>query len=386
MENMAPTAADAPAMVEDMLKTFTQAETVNGFNIDPRPGMQSLILDNWPRGADGALDLTRAPFQLQAIVNRFDLRNLAEGNAGEGRFVFAFLAPGGFFPLQATLIFEYKLPATTPDDVMGWATQWHALGSLRFPSEDYNTALQAITDKFAGRGARPGTTNDSAINAVRTNEIDLGDNGIWQLREFGLSSTTHRLAPATIKLTPDRGFNKSDTLATFINANEASIIAETHTVPELFQGQPFLGGAVFNDLTTWFAPGINNNEARHHFALNTCNGCHSSQETGTFFLQVSPRFTGSEAFLSGFLTGITVSDPVTGQPRTFNDLGRRATDLRQIVCPNQPPPPPPPQDAGASPDGSVMPPPRDGGASPDALMIPVPPQRTTLEKGISRVH
>jgi hypothetical protein len=27
-----------------------------------------------------------------------------------------------------------------------------------------------------------------------------------------------------------------------------------------------------------------------------------------------------------------VQDPLTGQPRTFNDLGRRNSDLKGIVC------------------------------------------------------
>ena len=38
-------------------------------------------------------------------------------------------------------------------DVLAWAQGWHALGSKPFPSEEYNAALQALTDKFAGRGA-----------------------------------------------------------------------------------------------------------------------------------------------------------------------------------------------------------------------------------------
>jgi hypothetical protein len=99
----------------------------------------------------------------------------------------------------------------------------------------------------------------------------------------------------------------------------------------VFDGQPFQAGAVFNNLSSWFAPGVDN-EARHHFALNTCNGCHASAETGTFFTHIVPRFSFDEASLSGFLTGTTVSDPVTGQSRTFNDLGRRKTDLTSVVC------------------------------------------------------
>jgi len=332
MEAIAPTPADAPDMVEAMMTSLVTTQTVNGFSIGPRPGAQPLVLDVWPRTPDGKLDLAQAPLRLQAIVDRFDLRNLANGDAGEGRFVFAFNFQNGF-PLQATMIFEYKLPAATDDDVVGWANAFHGLGALQF-GEDYNAALQAITERFAARGARPGHVNDSAINAVRTNEIDFSDNGIWQLREFNLSAASGRLEPATIKLTPDRSFNNTQTLADYINGNQAAIIAETHTVPDIFQGQPFQAGAVFNDLSSWFAPGVDP-EARFHFSLNTCNGCHSAQETNTVFLQITPRFPGNEAQLSSFLTGTTVFDPVTGQQRNLNDLARRKADLTSIVC-NQP--------------------------------------------------
>jgi hypothetical protein len=40
--------------------------------------------------------------------------------------------------------------------------------------------------------------------------------------------------------------------------------------------------------------------------------------------------------LSPFLTGVTVPDPITRQPRSFNDMLRRRTDLEAIVCPAQP--------------------------------------------------
>jgi hypothetical protein len=44
---------------------------------------------------------------------------------------------------------------------------------------------------------------------------------------------------------------------------------------------------VLNDLSSWFAPGVDG-EARHHFALNTCNGCHSEQEAGRRSCRSSP--------------------------------------------------------------------------------------------------
>jgi hypothetical protein len=331
-EGVARTPQDAPAMIEAMLTTFTSPQTVNGFTVAARPGMQTQILAGWPRTADGKLDLAKAPVHLQAIVNRFDLRNLASGDAGEGRFVFAFdLAPvPGGPPPQATIIFEYKLPAAHDLDVLLWAESFHLLGRMPF-GELYNTALQAITERFVHRGARPDHPNGSAINAVRTNEVPLGDNGLWELREFHLSPTSGRLEPAALALTPDFGFDRSDALAAYITANQPQILAETHTVPEVLNGQPFQAGAVFNNLTTWFAPGVDS-EARHHFAINTCNGCHSAQETGTAFLHLVPRAPGTEAQRSRWLTGTVVDDPLTGAPRSFDDLGRRKADLKAIVC------------------------------------------------------
>jgi hypothetical protein len=329
VESMAPSPAAAPAMVEAALTGIATPQVINGFSVAGRPGMQSIILDNWPRTANGELDLAQAPLRLQAIVNRFDLRNLANGDGGEGRFVFAFESFG--FPLQATLILEYKLPASSDADVKGWADAFHGLGALRF-GESYNAALQTITEAFAGRGARPGRPNGSALNAMRTNEISFGDNSVWEMRELRLSSTSGLLEPVPVELTPDESFNFSSTLASFITANQTAIIAEQHTVPATFQSQPFQAGAIFNQLSTWFAGSVNN-EARHHFALNTCNGCHSLDEAGVVFLQINPRFFNGEASLSGFLTGTTVFDPVTGQPRNFNDLARRNADLKSIVCP-----------------------------------------------------
>ncbi|MGK3960792.1 LamG-like jellyroll fold domain-containing protein [Sorangium sp. So ce118] len=328
MEDMAPTPADAPAMVEQLFGTWLTDQEVNGFTVPARPAIQQVVFDEWPRNADGSLDLQRAPLLLLGIVNRIDVRNLAEGHAGEGRFVFGVVSQG--FPQQFTVILEYKLPASTEADVLEWANAWHALGSLPFPSEEYNAALQAITARFAGRNAAPGRPNGSSLGQLRTNEIALA--GPWELREFVLSPDTGFLRPETVKLTPDLGFDGTPTLADFVNQNEAAIVAEQFTVPDTFQGAPFLGGSSFNNLTAWTAPGILNNEARHKFSLNTCNGCHGGAETGTTFLHVNPRTLGSEASLSAFMTGINMPDPVTGEVRTLNDLGRRNQDLAALVC------------------------------------------------------
>jgi len=353
VEAIAPTPQDAPAMIEAMLTGMLVPQTINGFTVEARPALQRNVLDQWPRTASGALDLARAPLRLQAIVNRLDLRDLDHGDAGEVRFVFAFNHPSfQFESIQAMMNFEYKLPATTEQDVRDWANAFHGLGALPF-GEDYNAALQQITERFAGRGARPDHTKGSALSAVRTNEAAFSDDSPWQLRSFALSATSGWLEPVALDRTPDRSFDGGATLASYVTANQAAILADRHSVPALFAGQPFQAGAVFNDLTTWSAPGIDS-DTRHHFAINTCNGCHSLAETNTPFTQISPRFAFSEATLSPFLTGTTVSDPITGQSRTFNDLARRRADLDAIVC----------ADAHAA--------------------TGTPP--TSLRKGISRVH
>ena len=328
LRDMARTPEEAPALAENLFRTWLTDQTVNGFTVFARPAIQRVVLDNWPRTPEGVLDLDRAPLMLQAIVNRIDVRNLAQGNAGEGRFVFAVVGPFGVE--QFTVILEYKLPAQTEADVLEWANLWHGLSEHPFPSESYNAALEALTLRFSGRNAGPGRVNGSALSQLRTNEISLVPR--WEFREFVLSAGTGMLEETTVKLTPDLGFNGSPVLADFVNQNAEAIRAEQHVMPDQFQGQPFLAGSVFNDLIFWFAPGIVDNEARHKLSLNTCNGCHGP-ESGTTFLQISPRFSqGFEAFLSPFLTGTTVFDPFSGQQRQLNDLARRNADLKGLVC------------------------------------------------------
>jgi hypothetical protein len=338
MRDMAPTPAQAPAFTLGLFQFWLTDQTVNGFTVSARPAMQKTVLDGWPRTSDGSLDLNRAPLRLLAIVNRIDTRDLAAGSAGEARFVFGVLDGFGN-PLQFTLIVEYGLPASTEADVLAWANAWHALGALPFPSEQYNAALEALTLKFSGRGVAPSRPNGSALDQLRTNETALSFQ--WELRQFGISPTTGLFQEEPIALTPDFGFNGAPALAQFINQSQAAILAGTDTVPLQLNGAPFLGGSVFNslasgsisnNLVTWNAPGISDNEARFQFSLNTCNGCHGP-DTNTPFLQINPRARGQEAVLSGFLTGTIATDQITGAPRPLNDLARRNKDLANLVCP-----------------------------------------------------
>jgi hypothetical protein len=313
---------DPSAFVLDWLDTWQTAVTVNGQTVPARTAIDSII-DGWPRRTDGSLDMTQPPMRLLAIVNRMDLRDA--NRAGEGRFVFGVLDGG--FETQFTVILEYSLPLEVMTEAE-WADAWHALGAFAPSTVAYRSALQSITDAFAGPDVSPAMPNGSAISQVRTNEIHLSSP--WELREHRLNAAG-RLRIRTVALTPRNNLNNTARLRDFINANTEAILAGTHTVPNIFQGVRFRGGRVTNDIDFWSAAGINDPEARHLFSLNTCNGCHGA-ETNTGFLHVNPRSPGQVSTLSGFLTGIDVSDPVNGTIRNFNDLARRADALESLLC------------------------------------------------------
>src|SRR3712207_7850414 len=50
--------------------------------------------------------------------------------------------------------------AQTEADLLKWAQDWHALGALPFPSEEYNAALEQLTERFAGRGVMAGRSEE----------------------------------------------------------------------------------------------------------------------------------------------------------------------------------------------------------------------------------
>lgn len=336
LRQLAPTPDQGPALALALFQHWLTDQTVNGFTVAARPAAQKQILDLWPKTASGDLDLDQAPFKLQAVVNRFDVRDPANGSAGQGRMVFALTPPGNPFGEEFTVIIEYNLPAATAQAVTDWANRWHALASHPFPSEEYNVALEAITRQFTDQDPSSTRVNHSNALQLRTNDFLLSNFSRWELREFQLSATTGLFDEVTVKETPDISFNGTQAFADFVNANAAAIEAvipgaPSNTVPAMLNGANFLAGSAFNDFFNWNGPGIADPEARFHASLNTCNGCHGP-ETNTSFLMIVPRTVGSEAGLSPFLTGTTVFDPFSGQVRTLNDLGRRQTDLAGVVC------------------------------------------------------
>jgi hypothetical protein len=329
-------ATDPVAFTEQLFSDLEIGYVVNGFTV---PGLLGGFLDDWKYESGGDrqhIDVAIAPFRLLAIIPRPDQRTRdGAGNpmsAGEVRFAYGFTTlnrEGCDGAGESTLIVECNVPATTNADVLDFATRVHRLGDLPFGSSAYLDAVQSITD----RALATCLTSDGK-GQVRTN---IRGDFSWQMQEFRAGDG--ELVPSTVALTPDRGtFVNNPALADFINANEAQILAETHEVPLRLDGDvPFRGGAALNDLTgvvsdqnVWRAPGINNPEARHRFARNTCNGCHSNEANPVGnALQIGTRNQHSESPLSQFLTGVIGwPDPVTpGLTHDFHELDRRADFL-----------------------------------------------------------
>lgn len=328
------------------LHSWSTDQTVNGDLVPARTNIQSVVIAPWLAASGGKiLDMTKAPFRLLAIVARLDLRENAGysggSSAGEGRFVYDLLDAGGN-PTQFLVIFEYGLDAADCAAVLKWANDWHALGGHTF-GPDYNAALQGVTDRFATIGASPGKPNGSAINQVRTDEVQLVlPNTLWELREFKLINpatglvTPVPLTESTVAQTPARSLQHTAAISTYVNANAPAILANNYVVPLIWSGSPFRGGAAPNNLDlNWDGPppictSITDPNARAAFSVNTCNGCHGRPETGTTFKQVEPRNVGSASVLSGFLTGTSVTD-MCGVNHNFNDIERRRVDLCQLL-------------------------------------------------------
>jgi hypothetical protein len=374
-ENLAPTPDQAPAMMRDLLMNqfvdiVTDMEAGPSGTGDPEGGTcaQSIggaqqntasivgladLVRSWPTldGTDGGpLDLTKAPFRLLAIVNRIDLAQLSDGGAGQGRFIFALTDGGaGVFPANNgggpdfTFILEYALPGQT---LQQWATAWHQLASLDDPDSgdagkygpEYLAGLQQLTQGFTARGLVPSAPNGSALISLRTR-----DPATFQ-RQFALTSQPSFIS-TRIANTPYFGLRDPDPndpcygegadLLQWVSDNQSAVRASRYILPYRFLD-------LYADPNNAFftLPGFSDNELRHTFSMNTCSGCHSG-ETPALVFQVAPRMSGAESALSPFLTGqgnvLVAGDRVGYSPaaptRHFNDLERRASYLRDLVCP-----------------------------------------------------
>jgi hypothetical protein len=366
MANTAASGVTAETFVKNWLSSWLVDTTINSDTVAARSAMFTQVIQPWvvksgsPAGTftisswtTKPLNLDLAPFKLTAIINRLDLRgNSGYGfaNPGEGRFIFEVLNPNTCVPFSPafTVIFEYGIPIHQCGALKAYARHWYDLKTLTIGSAAYNAALQAITDVFAKANADPSRPNGSALNQIRTNEIVLGFP--WELREFNIDATSHNLFETTVKQEPAKKYNAKASppgaaadvslMASWVNANATDVMADQHAVPLILTtGEPFLGGKAHTEPGgLWDAAPLEivQDDARQHFSLNTCSGCHGG-ETATGFLHVGRAPFGSAAPLSGFLTGVTVIDPAgrpAGSPksRSFADLDRRKASLEALLC------------------------------------------------------
>jgi hypothetical protein len=349
MANQTASGVDPAQFAEDWLKNWTVNQTINTHVVPARAAMTTQILNAWPRRTDGKLDLTKSPLRLLAIDPRVDLRTTttsgggysgsASGtffDAGEARFVFGFVANANSpscAPRPFSVIFEYRVHKCGCEAVRDWAKQWVALDAPLVPgTAAYNDKLAAITEQFVKANANPARPNGSSIGQVRGNEIALA--APWELREFQLSQFPFS-STLNEKTANDTAIDSFNNTVTFKNWVVALNVAAPARVPLIFQGLNFQGSnpQMPSPAFFWNAPGLTaaNNAQRFTASLNSCNGCHA-RETNTAFVHVNPSTAlNTIAALSGFLTGITVADPVFGTLRDFDDLARRETDIKAVA-------------------------------------------------------
>jgi hypothetical protein len=339
----------------DVLNSMTVQQTINSFEVKPRPDLKTFVIDPWAKAA-GAADFadlilrldgnvgaspaekednakrawSAAPYKLLAIGYRPDLVRLDfEQNritsGGEARFVFQNISQGVF---QAqTLIFEYKLPAANVTELRNWTKEYDALRKLSF-GPAFNAKLLEITKKFTDRNVEYPVPNNVTLGQLRTNELFRAGVGFdWELREFHISQRG-LLEPSTVQMNPDLQFNtepEDQTLKDYLSSDEFKKSFPHTTIPWNFAKKRFLAGSAINPvafINTKFSPGGNiqpvpadkvdtwlpnlpDKDKRHRFAASTCNGCHGGDAPRTTV------FAGKEAVLipgGFFLTGFTHID------------------------------------------------------------------------------
>lgn len=321
LRNMAPAGVDPADFTEAWFRVWieTVAENDHDFITAPagapdQPDPQAAadraasleqFLSNWPRRADGKLDLSNAPFRLLAIVNRLDL--------AEARLSFSgYISDTQVYPdrevgdvLDLAIIVEYELPPLAADgtvqDLAWWANQWHNLSKHPTNSPAYASALETLTNRFTSRGVSPDRINASALKKLRANEqvSDLGFGidvtPVWQCMGFQLSAENQFLEVELLADTPHYDYEAfacddadsdmcQQQLADYLVANQGAILnGAWHLDP----GGPIRPAksapeyvTSFSWLATQAAPAGMSDEQwsvlRNTFSNFTCNGCHSN--------------------------------------------------------------------------------------------------------------
>lgn len=317
------------------LQRWELGQWVGGNFIEPVPHIRPQVIDPWPR-TGSAIDVSRAPFRLLAIVNRFDLAT--SGNFGEARMVFGFHKPNGQKD-DFTVIFEYKM-STAVMSRNEWAAAWHQLAAYADQSSaGYLNQLQFLTDSFSATPVGGKIT----LGQIRTNDgLVFAENFFWEWREFHQTSGGALLTQTTVKQTP-LGESTAAALDAYMLAHQNEILNHTHIVgpPLLLDGHDenishgfgFYGDVVARDLP-W---------VRLNFSQATCSGCHVEDTVPvngpTAFFHINPRNAGQEAQISDFFRNVPLCVPrVIGldiEPcwSTYvqNELGTRTSRWQSLL-------------------------------------------------------
>jgi hypothetical protein len=251
-------------------------------------------------------DLSRAPFQLLAIVNRIDAY---ENGNGELRFVYGLKnVPGApelhGQALSLTAAFHFRLPSTGAlPDRAAWARKIHELGAVPFDGGAFAAKLQELTDLVARAYAVHSSQDNPRGNTfavLRINDGFTSGPGTegWQLREFRASfdqvSGYLQLLPTPTHQTPDSSLNGSDgALPDFLKANAALVQAGAAALPSTLLGTK---STLLAQSPRWSFPTLTDESLRHAFGGQTCVGCHGTEVgTGTTIqFHISP-FNGPVA-------------------------------------------------------------------------------------------
>jgi hypothetical protein len=274
------------------------------------------------------------------------------------------------------------MAATSEEDVARWAKDWQELAARPF-GESYNSALERLTNRFTGAEGR--------LSQVRTNDnaqafpAREGRPGIADQRQFRLNHydplhlelvmTPLFRTPHQCSMLPRTKLGGQSILSRYMQTNAARVLDDPqYTLDDVLHSDTgdfaLSGGVSFatkiahqchpsfgnknylgfeeDDLNTDADPDWMNRQnwtfdqgaldpdtwarARRKLALNTCNGCHST-ETGTNIFHMFPkRAPQTEVTLSEFLTKRKmVRDPISGRIEFRDEIGRRAKDLGTLV-------------------------------------------------------
>ncbi len=280
MRFLAGPSRDASVFTENWLMNWATDTLVNGKISPGRPKVLEIVR-SWPRRPDGHMDLQKAPFILNAIVNRIDLTALKAFNqTAQLRFVFEALDPRGK-PTHMMINFEFSVPYShdNPAGQTAWAKLWHRLYSLPF-GRGYNALLAKITSRVF----QLSSLNDLSLFHLRTCD------GIFssppEMRSFCINSKRTGLEPCENNHSPalEYASNKQPQLVQWIQSNIDNVLNDVYSIPEEFKATHYPIGNFKWAQVLENSPDPKLRLARQKFAINACNGCHSQMETGSLVM------------------------------------------------------------------------------------------------------